>query len=421
MNAEIIAVGSELLTPLRLDTNSLYLTRKLGERGIEVVRKSVVGDDHERLTAEIRRAREAVEVVVLSGGLGPTLDDLTRDAAAAALGCELEFHDSIAAGIAERFRRFNRKPAEVNKRQAYVLAGAEILENPRGTAPGQWFEDENGILILLPGPPRELKPLFEASCLPRFDRRESPFRYFTHSMRVAGIGESDVDQRIGPIYSAERRVATTILSAPGDIQIHLRARARTAAEARVIAESLGTKIQDELGRAVYTLVDEPLEAVVAGLLREKGLKLAAAESCTGGLLAGKITAVPGSSEFFAGSLVSYSEQAKIDWLGVDAAILEAHGAVSEPAAAAMAQAARGCAAQALGSPAIGIATTGIAGPAGATEENPVGTVYFGIADDNGVVVKRRQLGAGRDRVRALAVQTGLDLIRRRVLGLPVSV
>ena len=223
-----------------------------------------------------------------------------------------------------------------------------------------------------------------------------------------------------PIYSAERRVATTILSAPGDIQIHLRARARTAAEARVIAESLGAKIQDELGRAVYTLADEPLEAVVAGLLREKGLKLAAAESCTGGLLAGKITAVPGSSEFFAGSLVSYSEQAKIDWLGVDAAILEAHGAVSEPAAAAMAQAARGCAAQALGSPAIGIATTGIAGPAGATEENPVGTVYFGIADDNGVVVKRRQLGAGRDRVRALAVQTGLDLIRRRVLGLPVS-
>lgn len=418
MNAAIIAVGSELLTPRRLDTNSLYVTRKLGERGIEVVHKSVVGDDRVRLAAEIRRMREAVDVVVLSGGLGPTLDDLTRDAAADALGRELEFHDSIAAGIAERFRRFNRVPAEVNNRQAYVLTGAEILENPRGTAPGQWFEDEKGILILLPGPPRELKPLFEEACLPRFDRRESPFRYYTHSMRAAGIGESDVDQRIGPIYSAEPRVAATILSAPGDIQIHLRARARSEDEARVIAENLGGKIQAELGHAVYTLVDEPLEAVVCALLREKGIKLAAAESCTGGLLAGKITAVPGSSEFFAGGFVSYSGKAKLDWLGVDAAILAAHGAVSEPAAAAMAQAARDRAAKALGGPALGISVTGVAGPAGGTEEHPVGTVYFGIADAGGVSVKRRQLGGGRGRVRTLAVHTGLDLIRRRVLGLP---
>lgn len=418
MNAAIIAVGSELLTPRRIDTNSLYLTQKLGERGIEVVHKSVVGDDCARLTAEIRRAREAVDVVVLSGGLGPTLDDLTRAAAADALGRELEFHDAIAAGIAERFRRFNRVPAAVNNRQAYVLAGAEILENPRGTAPGQWFEDENGILILLPGPPRELEPLFEEACLPRFDRRESPFRYFTHSMRAAGIGESDVDQRIGPIYSAEPRVATTILSAPGDIQIHLRARARSEDEARAIAENLGGKIQAELGHAVYTLVDQPLEAVVAALLREKGIKLAAAESCTGGLLAGKITAVPGSSEFFAGSLVSYSDKAKIDWLGVDAAMLAARGAVSEPAAAAMAQAARARAAKALGGPALGVSVTGIAGPGGASEENPVGTVYFGIADDEGAAVKRRSLGGGRGRVRTLAVHTALEIVRRRVLGLP---
>ncbi len=418
MNAAIIAVGSELLTPRRLDTNSLYITQKLGERGIEVVRKSVVGDDRARLSAEIRRAREAADVVVLSGGLGPTLDDLTRAAAADALGRELEFHESIAAGIAERFRRFNRAPAAVNNRQAYVLAGAEILENPRGTAPGQWFEDENGILILLPGPPRELEPLFEEACLPRFERRESPFRYFTHSMRAAGIGESDVDQRIGPIYSAEPRVATTILSAPGDIQIHLRARAGSEDEARAIAENLGAKIQAELGHAVYTLVDRPLEAVVAALLREKGIKLAAAESCTGGLLAGKITAVPGSSEFFAGSLVSYSDKAKIDWLGVDAAMLAARGAVSEPAAAAMAQAARARAAKALGGPALGVSVTGIAGPGGATEENPVGTVYFGIADDEGAAVKRRSLGGGRGRVRTLAVHTALEIVRRRVLGLP---
>jgi nicotinamide-nucleotide amidase len=417
MNAEIIAVGSELLTPQRIDTNSLYLTQKLGERGIEVVRKSVIGDDHDRLTAEIKRSRDAAEVVILSGGLGPTLDDLTRDAAAAAVRRKLEFHEAIVQQIAERFRRFNRDMAEVNKRQAYILEGAEILHNPNGTAPGQWFEDENGILILLPGPPRELEPLFEASCLPRFDRRESPHRYFTHSMRVAGIGESDVDQRIGPIYSIEERVATTILSAPGDIQIHLRARAQTEVEARGIAEGLGTKIQRELGDAVYTLLNESLEVVVAGLMRTKGLKLAAAESCTGGLLAGKITDVPGSSEFFAGSFVSYANNAKINWLGVDAAIIEVHGAVSELTAAAMATAARDHAAKVLGGPAIGISTTGIAGPDGGTDENPVGTVYFGIADADGVVVKRRQLGGGRDRIRTLAVQTALELLRRRLLGL----
>ena len=420
MQAEIIAVGSELLTPSKLDTNSLYLARKLGERGILLVRKCVVGDDRSRLAQEIRRARATSDLVILCGGLGPTLDDLTRDAAADATGRSLVLHDSIVRDIEARFRNFNRPMAEVNKRQAYVLEGAEILRNPRGTAPGQWLEDKHGILILLPGPPRELEPLFEEACLPLLERLVPTQRFFTQTLRVAGIGESDVEQRIGPIYSAEPRVATTILSSPGDIQIHLVAQAGDEEQARTIAERLGDRIRQELRDAVYSLDGEPLNSTVANLLRERGWKLAVAESCTGGLLAGRLTDFPGSSEFFAGGIVTYSDFAKRTWLGVDTEALDLHGAVSEQSAAAMAAEARDLAAQALGEPAAGVSTTGYAGPAGGTKQDPVGTVYFGIASAAGVRVHRRRLGGGRRRVRTLAVQTALELLRRRILGLSAT-
>ena len=206
MHAEIIAVGTELLAPSKLDTNSLYLARRLAERGILLVRKSVVGDDRKLLADEIRRSRDASEVVILTGGLGPTLDDLTREAASDATGRTLRLSQAVVKEIEERFRTFNRPMAEVNKRQAYVLEGAAILHNPRGTAPGQWLKDKHGILILLPGPPRELEPMFEEACLPLLDRNAPPYRFHTLTLRVAGIGESDVDQRIGEIYSAEARV-----------------------------------------------------------------------------------------------------------------------------------------------------------------------------------------------------------------------
>ncbi len=417
MQAEIIAVGSELLTPTRVDTNSLFLTRKLGERGILLARKSVVGDDRQILTNEIRRAREASDVVILTGGLGPTLDDLTRDAASDATGRPLVRHEWIVRDIEERFRRFNRPMAKVNERQAYVLEGAEILYNPRGTAPGQWLEDEQGILILLPGPPRELKPLFAETCMRMLDRHVSQQRFFTQCLRVAGIGESDVEQRIGKIYSGDPSVTTTILSAPGDIQIHLRAGAPTEEAARAIAEALGAKIRAELGRAVYSLNGAPLDETVAGLLRGRGIKVGVAESCTGGLLAAKLTAVPGSSEYFAGGFVSYSIAAKRHWLGVDEAVLDTRGAVSTEAAEAMAIKARERTVEALGEPAIGVSVTGYAGPGGGTEQDPVGTVFFGIADEEGSAIRRRQLGLGRNRVRALAVQIALELLRRRILGI----
>jgi competence/damage-inducible protein CinA-like protein len=410
VNAEVIAVGSELLTPSRIDTNSLYLTQKLNERGIEVVGKSVVGDDRERLANEIRRARKSSPLIIMTGGLGPTLDDVSREAAADALGLQLDFHQEIVDAIEARFQRRGRAMSENNRRQGYILRGAEILPNANGTAPGQWLRDDTGILVLLPGPPRELKPMFEGQCLPRLAQIASSYQYYTLSLRVTGLPESELDQRIGPIYSEEKRVATTILASPGEIQIHLRARAANVEEARRIAESLGEKVEAELGSHVFTREDESMEQVIARLYRGRGMTLAAAESCTGGLLAEKITSVPGSSEYFLGGFVTYTEAAKTAWLGVSESTLQQHGAVSKQVAEEMARAVR-----AKAKATVGVSTTGIAGPGGGTEQTPVGTVFIGLADENGVEVAEIHAGGERDLVRQWAVQKAFDLIRRKAL------
>ncbi len=410
MTAEIIAVGSELLTPQRIDTNSLFLTRKLNERGIEVVRKSIVGDDRERLSEEIRRARQSSHLVVLTGGLGPTLDDITRDAVCDAVGRGLVYHEHIVELIRERFSRRGRKMAEVNRRQGYILEGAEILDNPKGTAPGQWLEDEAGILILLPGPPRELEPMVDNECMPRLERIESPYQYFTLVMRVAGVPESELDERIGPIYSVEPDVATTILAAPGDIQIHLRARGSTVEQARAVAEVLAAKVDSELGDNIYTRGAESIEEIVGQRLRALGLTLAVAESCTGGLLAHRLTAVPGSSDYFVGGWVSYNESAKKAWLGVPEAVIAEHGAVSEETAAAMSAAAK----RKAGS-SVAVSITGLAGPDGGSAETPIGTVYIGVCGpEDEVEIFHRRFPGDRDFVRTLAAQTALEQLLRRL-------
>jgi len=346
----------------------------------------------------------------VTGGLGPTLDDVSREAASDALGRGLAFHQEVIDAIEARFRRRNRVMSENNRRQGLILEGAEILSNPNGTAPGQWFKDETGILILLPGPPRELKPMFEEQCLPRLAQVASPFQYYTLSMRVAGLAESEVDQRIGPIYSEEKRVATTILASPGEIQLHLRARASTQEEARQIAEALGQKVEAELAPYVFTRKDEPIEQVVARLFREKGKTLAVAESCTGGELAEKITSAPGSSEYFVGGFVTYTEGAKTSWLGVKDSTLREFGAVSKETAEEMALAVRSKA-----KASIGVSTTGVAGPGGGTEKTPIGTVFIGVADEQGVEVTEIHVGGERDLVRMFAVQKAMDLVRRKVL------
>lgn len=411
MTAEIIAVGSELLTPSRMDTNSLFLTHKLNELGIDVVRKTIIGDDRERLADEIRQARGSSSVVIMTGGIGPTMDDVSREAASDALGRELIYHPEITEAISARVSRLGlRKMAEINKRQAYVLEGAEVLPNANGTAPGQWFEDETGVLMLLPGPPREIEPLFEEQCLPRLRKRESSHQFYTASLRVAGLPESELDERIAPVYAAELRVATTILASPGEIQIHMRAHAPTAKQARAIAEALSRKVENELGSDVFTHRDESLEAALMRHCVDRKLTLAVAESCTGGMIAQKITAVPGSSHFFRGGMVAYSNDAKRQWLGVAEETLERHGAVSKETAAEMAEGVR-----TRLDASLGVATTGLAGPGGGTSETPAGTVFIGVADEQSTEVKGMRVGGERDRVRLWATHRALDMVRRRVL------
>ncbi len=407
MNAEIIAVGSELLTPERLDTNSLFLTGALNSLGIEVVAKMVVGDDVARLAEAVRGALARSEIVILTGGLGPTEDDVTRQATAAALGRDLTFQPEICEAIERRFARMNRKMAEVNRRQAYVVSGAEILANDNGTAPGLWIEDRGRVVVLLPGPPPELQPMFLEQCMPRLERQVPPQVIRTRFYRVAGMGESDLDQIIAPVYKQYANPATTILAAPGDIQIHLRARCADEREAEALLAELGARIESLLGDRIYSHTGEPLEVVVGRQLRDAGATLSVAESCTGGLLAERITSVAGCSDFFSGGFVTYTNRMKIAMLGVDAQAIEEHGAVSEPVAEAMASGAR-----LRTDSTYALSITGVAGPAGGTETKPVGTVVIGLATPTGCQTRRVRFLGDRGRVRALSAQSALDLLRR---------
>src|SRR5712692_487057 len=308
MNAEIIAVGSELLTPQRLDTNSLFLTDQLNSLGVEVTTKYVVGDDRDRLADTVRRAMSHSEIVILSGGLGPTEDDVTRDAVALALDRKLIFHPEISEQLEQRFRQAGRKMADVNRRQAFVIQGAEILPNDRGTAPGQWIDESNVSLMLLPGPPHELKAMFTRQCLPRLDRRVPKLVIRTLVLRVAGMAESDLDQTIAPVYKKYNNPVTTILAAEGDIQIHLRARCLNEADAAALLAEVGGPIELLLGDRIYSRNGDPLEVIVGELLKKHHATLSVAESCTGGLLAQRITTVPGSSNYFLGGFITYTRK-----------------------------------------------------------------------------------------------------------------
>ncbi|MCX6620451.1 MAG: competence/damage-inducible protein A [Acidobacteria bacterium] len=407
MNAEIIAVGSELLTPSRLDTNSLYLTSQLNMLGVELISKCIVGDDRTRLIETIRTAVSRSDIIILTGGLGPTEDDLTRDAVAAALGRTLTFSQEICDSIDARFRRMGRKMAEINKRQAYLVSGAEILDNPNGTAPGHWLTEGRAVLMLLPGPPNEMKPMFVNLCQPRLEKLLPPLVIATRFYRVGGMPESDVDQLVAPVYTRYPDVATTILAAPGDIQLHLRARGATLEEAEARVSEVAPQIEALLGDRIYSLNGDPLEKVVGDRLRELGATLAVAESCTGGLIAERISSVPGSSAYFRGGFVTYTNATKDALLGVPADLLRDFTAVSEPVARAMAEGAR---ARCLSDYAISV--TGYAGPDGGTEQEPVGTVYIGLATPSTTSVRRVRFIGERARVRTLASQTALDLLRR---------
>lgn len=413
MKAEIIAVGSELLTPDRVDTNSLFLTARLNRLGIEVTRKTVVGDDLGDLRNAFDQAMQRVELILASGGLGPTEDDRTRNAVADLLGRKLSCDPVVMSKIEARFRKLGRTMSEVNARQAMVPEGADILENDRGTAPGLWLEASGRVVVLLPGPPHELKAMFNAQVEHRIARLSAGVRLVSRELRVAGMGESDVDQRIAPIYTRHAGVQTTILTAPGEIQIHLRAWTTDAPAAEALLQQIQESIVLTLGEAVFTTNGESMEDVVARELTMHQATIATAESCTGGLLAERLTRISGSSAYFLGGVVSYSNTLKSAWVDVPAEIIDTRGAVSAEVAVALADGIRRRTGATLG---VGI--TGIAGPTGGTPEKPVGTVHVAIADASGSKERAVLYPGERERIRWQASQTALDLVRRYFLYAP---
>ena len=413
MRAEILAVGSELLTPLRSDTNALWLTQRLIEVGVEVGARTTLADDPALLESAFRTALSRADLVISTGGLGPTEDDLTREAAAAALGLELRRDPEILEALKARFARYKRAMASINEKQADVIEGAFVLDNSRGTAPGLRVEDAGRMLVLLPGPPSEMKPMFDEQVLPLVRARAGGAVLETRVLKIASMSESDVDQTVAPLYKTFTNPRTTILSAPGQVELHLTASGSSSAEAGDRLEALGSGIRGLLAGRIFSEDGRELPVVVAALLRERGLTLGLAESCTGGLLAARLTDVPGSSAFFERGLVTYSNRSKVELLGVSAELIDAQGAVSEAVAAAMAAGIR----RAAGVD-IGVAITGIAGPEGGTPDKPLGTVYFALDGAAGTRVRQALFPGDRERIRHQATQSVLEMLRRGLLGLP---
>lgn len=410
MNAEIIAVGSELLTPYRIDTNSLFLTGELNKLGIRVLRKTIVGDDREQLRDAFRAGIERADVVISCGGLGPTEDDLTREAVAELLGRNLKLNDEILRRIRERFRKFGRAMPEINTRQAMVPEGATVLENSRGTAPGLWMEAGGRLVVLLPGPPAEVEGIFEKEIRPRLARLSGKLRLYTRDLRITGMTESDVEQRVAPIYSQYPQTETTILTSPGEIQLHPRIWSEDEVGATKLLDEMAKQFTLALGEKLFSTTGESLEEVVARSLQENRATIAVAESCTGGMLAERLTNVPGSSSYFIGGVVSYSNDLKTLWADVPKELIEARGAVSSEVALAMADGIR----QRTGAT-LGLGVTGIAGPAGGSPDKPVGLVHISIADDNGPREMAFRFPGDRDRIRRQASQAALDMVRRHFL------
>lgn len=414
MSAEIIAIGSELLTPFRQDTNSLYLTEKLNELGVEVIFKTIVGDSRANLTQAATLALSRAHIVIFMGGLGPTEDDVTRESVADALGLELRREPEIVAALERRFAERGWKMAANNNKQGDVITGATVLPNANGTAPGQWitgkFEGEERIIILLPGPPHELKALFDEQCMARLQGRLPPQFIASRVLRVALMGESQCDARVAPIYKRYADVDTTILAAAGEIQLHLKTRAASLAAAQERLDDLVQKIEDELDDFVVSDNGDSLEQIVSYYLQMRNVTLAVAESCTGGLLAERLTSISGSSRYFLGGAVVYSNEMKTAFADVPPDLIDHYGAVSREVAVALAEGIRKrCGAS------LGVAVTGVAGPTGGSVEKPVGLVFHALASGNGTEVIERKFPGDRKRIRWFASTQALDMIRRRLM------
>jgi nicotinamide-nucleotide amidase len=410
--AAILAVGSELLTPLRLDTNSLFVTEQLNTLGVEVAFKCVIGDDRAELAHAVRTALDRVDLLICSGGLGPTDDDVTRDVVADVLGCPLAEDESITERLRTRFRtRFKSEMPEINRRQAMVPAGARVIENANGSAPGLWIDHGERVVLLLPGPPRELKPMLSALLQGPLRDRASGVALRRRILKIAGRIESQTEEQLRPLYARWREwavpVDATILAALGQIELHLSARHAHPAESEAAIEVAVADVLATLGPDVFSTDGRNLEQVVGDLLAAQRLRIALAESCTGGLITSRLTDVPGSSRYVERSVVSYSNDAKVELLGVPDATIREHGAVSDPVARAMAEGMR-----AHAPVDVGVGVTGIAGPDGGTPEKPVGTVAIAVATSAETRSRVFRFVGEREQVKFQASQAALDMVRR---------
>jgi nicotinamide-nucleotide amidase len=412
--AEIVAIGSELLTPFRQDTNSLYLTQRLNELGVTVSFKNIVGDTRADLAQVARTAIERSHIVVFTGGLGPTEDDVTREAVADALGLRLKRNPDLVAELYKRFASRRVSMPDNNMRQADVILGAEVIPNANGSAPGQFIEGaQDGsprYVFLLPGPPHEMKAMWDTQCQPMLRERLPRAFIATRELRVTSLGESTVDARIAPIYTKYKNIETTILAKAGEVQIHLKCRGKSLDEGQMAVDQLAGEIEDELDDAVFSTNGESLEQIVGYYLQMRSATISVAESCTGGLMAERLTNVSGSSRYFLGGAVVYSNHLKTLLADVPPLMIQEHGAVSRQVAVALAENFR----EICGS-SIGVGITGVAGPTGGTEDKPVGLVYIAVADELGTDVVERRFPGDRERIRWWSSQVALDMVRKKLI------
>jgi len=410
LRACIVAVGSEMLTPFRVDTNSLFITEKLNDIRYDVRLKSIVADDVAEIAGVFASALEWADTLIVTGGLGPTDDDLTRDAIARVLGVPLDVDESVVESLRERFTRRGYVMTENNKRQALVPRGATLLSNPNGSAPGLWLERGRTAIALLPGPPREMKPMLETLIAERLRPRVGGVSLFRRVLKIAGYNESYVDAHAQPIYSRWATqpipIATTILAVNWQIELHFTAASTSREEARRALDAATAEIRAVLGDGVYSVDGRSMEHVVGDLLRERGWTIALAESCTGGLLASRLTDVPGSSDYVERGVVCYSNKSKTELAGVPPATIAEHGAVSEPVARALAQGVR----ERSGA-SVGIGVTGIAGPGGGTPEKPVGTVAIAVATATDVRSKMFRFFGERESIKYQSATSALNMLR----------
>jgi nicotinamide-nucleotide amidase len=407
LSAEIIAIGSELLVPGFVDTNSVYLTRQLNDIGVSVAMKSIVGDDETYLEQAVRGSMDRTPLLITIGGLGPTEDDVTRKVVARVMQRQLVLDDGILAGIQKRFKTRGAEMPANNARQALVPTGSDILENNNGTAPGLWIHADKNDVVLLPGPPSELEPMFEDSCLPRLQKMAGTMALARRLFRTTGLMESALDARIAPIYQKYKNPVTTILAKPGQVEVRLTAQGKTMEEAERLVQELGEKIEASLDKYIFAKTETSLEEVVGMQLAMKHSTIAVAESCTGGMLAQRLTSVPGSSRYFLSGIVTYSNQSKIDLAGIPPLLLEMQGAVSEEVARGLAESVR----EKVGAT-FGVGITGVAGPEGGSPEKPVGTVHIAVAGPAGTIHRHQVFPGSRERIRSWSSQAALDMVRR---------